>query len=213
MPKSKRPHVRWTPFQERIPTFEEWLQWSRQWPDAGLLLVLGPVSDVCVIDVDGEEAHDALLEHLGREPVAPKVISGSGASHKFHLYFKHPAVPTRASMTPWHPKLEFRGKGGLIVLPPSIHPSGKRYEWAKGRSLEHLPLPPLPKAVVAAITPKPTHGWGLIYMRPTRPTDRRSKLLSLFSPTDRQPDRPCQPLLQSRLPDLSDRHPQPFLTF
>ena len=53
-PESKVPLVRWKPFQSRLPTFEEWLGWSKTWPDAGLILVLGKLSGVCVVDVDGE---------------------------------------------------------------------------------------------------------------------------------------------------------------
>ena len=150
-PGLKKAHVKWKPYQSRLPTLAEWKIWSKKWPDAGLLLVLGPVSGVCAIDVDGQEAYDALLEHLGEEPRAPKVISGSGEPNKFHLYFQHPDVSTRPKMTPWHPKLEFRGHKGLIIMPPSLHRSGNRYQWVEGQSLADLPLPALPEAIVEAI--------------------------------------------------------------
>ena len=147
----KRPCVRWKVFQERIPTEQEIGNWARRWPEAGLALVLGLVSGVFVIDVDGSEAHQALLDRLGSEPQAPKVLSGSRQPDRYHLFFRHPDLATRAKATPWHPKLEFRGQGGLVVLPPSIHASGNAYVWAEGRSLDDLALPELPMSILTAL--------------------------------------------------------------
>jgi hypothetical protein len=67
---------------------------------------------------------------------------------RFHLYFKHPVFTTRAKVTPWHPCLEFRGCGGLLVCPPSLHASGRRYAWAMGRAIWEVPRPELPRKVV-----------------------------------------------------------------
>ena len=78
LPGAKHPCVKWKPFQERRPTEEELSEWFRRWPNAGLAVVLGPVSNLFAIDVDGPEAHEALTARLGREPWAPKVLSGSG---------------------------------------------------------------------------------------------------------------------------------------
>jgi len=152
LPGEKKPCVRWKPCQKRSPTQEEVAGWFRRWPDAGLAVVLGPLSGVVVIDVDGPQAHEALLHRLGAVPVAPKALSGSRSPNRYHLYFKHPDVPTRAKYTPWHPKLEFRGAGGLVVMPPSLHKSGNRYAWAPGCSPEEMTLPELPPAVLEALT-------------------------------------------------------------
>lgn len=117
----------------------------------GMGVVLGPVSGLFVIDVDGPEAHAVLIDRLGSEPRAPKSLSGSRQPHRYHLFFRCPDLPTKAKATPWHPKLEFRGKGGVIILPPSLHKSGHRYEWAKDRSPDDLDLPDLPAPVVEAL--------------------------------------------------------------
>lgn len=117
---AKRPRVRWKEFQARLPSEDELAGWFRRWPDAGLALVLGPVSNVFAIDVDGPDARAALLARLGAEPAAPKTLSGSRGPSRYHLLFADPGVATRAKATPWHPKLEFRGRGGLVVLPPTI---------------------------------------------------------------------------------------------
>ena len=153
LPGAKRPCVKWKPFQERLPTEEEWTRWARKWPNAGLALVLGPVSGIFVIDADGKDAHKVLIERLGREPKTPKVLSGSGDPHRYHLYFKHPQLPTKAKQTPWHPKLEFRGHRGIVIIPPSLHKSGNRYQWAPGRSPEDMDFPNVPTPVLEALKP------------------------------------------------------------
>jgi hypothetical protein len=149
----KKPHVRWTRFQTELPAERDLRCWYGQWPDAGVALILGPLSGVFVVDVDGPEAHKVLLERLGREPLAPKALSGSRDPCRYHLFFRHPDVATRAKATPWHPKLEFRGNRGLVILPPSRHKSGNRYAWAPGRAADDLPLPELPEAIVNSLAP------------------------------------------------------------
>lgn len=151
-PGDKKPCVRWKAYQVRLPTREEMTDWlTHQFPEAGLAVVLGPVSNLFVIDVDGPEAHAELIARLGSEPIAPKVLSGSGKPYRYHLFFRHPGIETRAKITPWHPNLEFRGHRGIVVLPPSLHKSGKRYEWAPGQSLDDFPLPDLPAPVLEAL--------------------------------------------------------------
>jgi hypothetical protein len=148
LPGAKHPCVKWKPFQVRRPTEEELRGWFARWPHAGLAVVLGPVSGLLAIDVDGPEAYAALLEKLGGEPRAPKVLSGSGKPHRFHLFFKHPAVPTLARFTPWHKQLEFRGNRGIVVTPPAVHKSGNTYRFAPGQSFDDLALPDVPPLIL-----------------------------------------------------------------
>ena len=79
------------------------------------------------------------------------MISGSGKPFRYHLFFRHPDIATKAKATPWHPSLEFRGDRGIVIIPPSLHKSGNRYAWAPGRSLDDLTLPKLPKLVLSAV--------------------------------------------------------------
>jgi len=153
IPGQKQPPIRWKEYQDRVASEAEMLSWWTRWPDAGIALIAGPLSGILVIDVDSEDAHRVLTERLGGIPNAPAVRSGSNDPHRYHLFFKHPAVRTKAKATPWHPKLEFRGHRGLAVLPPSMHKSGNRYVWLDGRSLNDLDIPDLPAAIVDALTP------------------------------------------------------------
>ena len=154
-PGAKKPAVLWKPFQNEQPRMSVVVRWFTQgFSDCGIALVLGPAFGLFVIDCDGPEAHEALVEHLGGPPMAPMVLSGSGKPCKYHLYFKHPAVATNARFTPWHRQLEFRGYRGIVIAPPSVHPSGNCYRWAEGRSLDDMPLPEVPAPVLAALRAK-----------------------------------------------------------
>jgi hypothetical protein len=151
IPREKRPAIPWREFQQCRPSLETTSALFASRPNAGLAGVLGSISDLLVIDVDGAAAHDALIKQLGEIPLAPTAISGSREPCRYHLFFRHPDVTTRAKATPWHPTLEFRGTGGLVVLPPSVHASGHRYEWVAGRAIWELPLPAVPDLILEAI--------------------------------------------------------------
>jgi putative DNA primase/helicase len=133
---------------------------------ASLLVVIG-----MAVGMLGFPAGAWTSERLGRVPRAPTAISGSHEPCRYHLFFQHPPLATKAKATPWHPKLEFRGNRGIVVIAPSLHKSGNRYEWADGQSLDDLPLPIVPKRVLAAlekaITPPPTPP---SFKKPTRVT-------------------------------------------
>jgi hypothetical protein len=152
-PRTKKAYVGWKEFQSRRPTEQELQDWWNSFPDAGVAAICGPLSGILVVDVDGAEAREELIRRLGSEPLAPKVLSGSGDPNRYHLFFQHPDLSTRAKKTPWHSNLEFRGHAGLVVAPPSLHRSGNRYRWAPGRSIEDLPIPVLPSEIVAALRP------------------------------------------------------------
>ena len=151
LPGAKMPLVKWKEFQERRPTLAEWNGWIERWPDAGIAVVLGPVSNLVAVDCDGEAAYRALIDVIGTIPEAPMAVSGSGAPYKFHLYFRDPGIATKAKFTPWQENLEFRGNRGIIVLPPSLHRSGNRYAWVRGRSPAQIALPDVPDSILEAL--------------------------------------------------------------
>ena len=150
--RNKRPLVPWKQYQNVAPSYDQVVDWDWGIRDCGWAVALGPVSNLFAIDIDGKEAYDALIEHLGELPVTPTVQTGSSSPHRLHLYFKHPQsqFDEKATQTPWCESLEFRSTGGCLVLPPSTHPSGRTYEWCEGKSLDDLPLAEVPREIVEA---------------------------------------------------------------
>ena len=167
MPGAKKPLVLWKEYQESPPDralVEEW--WTR-WPDAGICLVLGPVSGVVAVDVDSSDAERVLFDLLGGEPRTLKSLSGSRKPSKAHYLLQCPDFPTAAKYTPLHPQLELRGHGGYIVLPPSVHHSGNCYEWDE----PHQPIAILPEALASVWQGNPRFA-----AKPLRPSRHQTAL-------------------------------------
>lgn len=92
------------------------------------------------LDVDDMAAETALQKleaQHGAIPPTVEVITSRGR----HLHFKMPATPVRCSAGKIAPHLDIRGLGGFVVLPPSLHPSGKRYCWSIDCHHEFAPAP------------------------------------------------------------------------
>lgn len=128
-PRSKTPLVPWQDFQRHSPTPETIETWYARWPKANVGIVTGAVSSLIVVDVDpkhgGEESLDALQASHGPLPLTPEVRTGGGGRH---LYFRHPGGSVR-NRVGFALGLDLRGDGGVIVAPPSVHPSSHLYQW------------------------------------------------------------------------------------
>jgi predicted P-loop ATPase len=118
-------------------------------PGHGVGLATGERSGVVVIDLDMKNGVDgvASLALLGEVPETLAARTGSGG---LHLYFEHPGFPIRNSAGVLGPGIDVRGDGGYVVLPPSPHRSGGRYEWAA-----QVPIAPLPAWLLAALKSPP----------------------------------------------------------
>lgn len=114
----------------------------RRWPDANVGIATGAASKLFVLDIDprhgGEDALDTMLLKHGKLPETVEVLTGGGGRH---LYFRHPgdgAVP--CSVGKVGPGLDVRGDGGFVVAPPSLHASGKRYEFEASSRPDNAPV-------------------------------------------------------------------------
>lgn len=115
----KRPAVNWKEYQERKPTPEEYKKWFNG-QGVGVGLISGKASGVTVIDFDSYKK-DAPKVELNT-PL--KVKTGGGGLHGYFKY-QEGVKNTVGGDVP----IDVRGEGGFVVLPPTIHPNGKPYEW------------------------------------------------------------------------------------
>ena len=148
-PRAKRPIVRWRSFQKRAPSEAQIHRWLEQHPDANLAVVTGAVSGLVVLDVDPRHGGTASLEAWEREHGAlPATVESRTGGGGRHLYFAHPGrtVRNRVGLAPG---LDLRGDGGVIVVPPSIHPSGKAYRWVRGHGPDDLDPAAMPDWLVS----------------------------------------------------------------
>ena len=118
--KNKKPMVEtWKEYQARRATKEEVAAWFGRFPDANIAVVTGVISGIVAVDVEAGGSTNNL---------PPTVISKTGGGG-FHFLYRHPGILVKNAVR-IRDRMDIRGDGGYIVLPPSIHASGKPYEWA-----------------------------------------------------------------------------------
>ncbi len=143
-PRKKTPLIAWEPHQARRAEPAEIEEWFRRWPDANVGIVTGEVSNLVVLDVDplhgGNDSLGNLERRHGTLPITVQAITGGGGRH---IYFAFPLcrLSNRAGFAPG---LDIRAEGGVVVAPPSIHPSGGIYAWAPGRGPEECATASMP---------------------------------------------------------------------
>lgn len=118
-------------------------EWRRQYPHANWAQATGAESDLFVVDLDRKSGKDgianfrSLAEQHGGIPRTRTVRTGSNG---LHLYFKRPAgerIGNSASKIA--PGVDTRCDGGYVVMPPSGHVSGGRYELVLDAPIADLP--------------------------------------------------------------------------
>lgn len=125
-------------------------KWWGIWPDANVGIATGQESGLLVLDVDeyGENSLQELTDTV-------EAITGSGGRH---LLFRYPGdgkrYRTRVRFTEG---LDSRADGGYIVAPPSLHASGKRYEWEASSEPDSTTLADAPEWFLAHIRDEPVH--------------------------------------------------------
>ncbi len=148
--RDKRPLVVWEPLQHARPSTAQITDWFSRWPDANIGIVTGEISNLVVLDIDPKHGGDASLQRLEqRFGPLPATIEATTGGEGRHFYFAHPGslIRNRAGLAQG---IDLRGDGGYIVAPPSVHPSGRPYAWASGRSPEDLALAAMPRWILPA---------------------------------------------------------------
>ena len=142
---TKMPLVPWERYQRELPGEQEIRGWLGLWPDANLAVVTGSVSGVVVLDVDPRHDGEASLESLEREhgPLPATVEAATGGGGR-HFYFRPREAPVRTRIG-IAPGLDLKGEGGVVVVPPSLHPSGRRYTWRRGHDPGRMAVAELPE--------------------------------------------------------------------
>jgi len=130
-------------------------RWWERWPNANLGLRTGIAFDVLDIDHDDPQAATADWPAFDM-PGGPVARTGKG----WHFLLQPTGKGNRARIT--GSPCDWRGAGGYIVAPPSVHASGRRYEWyttpdagLQPAPAELLELLEPPKRTTAPTPPKP----------------------------------------------------------
>lgn len=112
---------------------EQVRSWWSKWPDANVAIATG--TGLVVLDVDPDKGGTSNGLDL---PDARRSVTGSGGEHWYMLSDGQP-VPNSVELV--GPGLDVRGEGGYVIAPPSLHESGRRYEWDTGGGEMNEPAP------------------------------------------------------------------------
>lgn len=142
----KRPVVKWQKYQTELPTVEEIKEWSDKYTAWGM--ATGELSRIFVVDVDTDKIEDAesVLGCSLHSNMMVKTISGGT-----HIYYKW-SEELRNTVKLEGAPIDFRGDGGLVVIPPTKIATGE-YKWLHEPSdMSRALLPELPSQVKALLT-------------------------------------------------------------
>ncbi len=108
-------------------------RWWTRWPNANIAVATGPASGLLVLDIDLPTGPASLDELTGRHGALPDTCAQRTGSGGRQLLFAHPdaELGNRAGVVPG---IDVRAGGGYIVVPPSVHVDGPRYEWTNRRA-------------------------------------------------------------------------------
>jgi hypothetical protein len=126
------------------------LAWWTRHPHANIGLATGHTFDV--LDVDGPTGAHAirtLAATHGLVSSGPLVRTGGGG---WHFYLAPTGLGNVRPADLAH--VDWRGRGGYVVAPPSRHASGHPYQWATGRDLD-TPLAQAPAVLVERLERRP----------------------------------------------------------
>ena len=121
-------HPSWLPRRHQRSCADQHAWWCEN-PSYNVAVATGPISKVFVLDVDGLDAEASLRKLEDQHGALPETVESITPRGR-HLFFKCENGAIRNSAGAVAPGIDIRGDGGYVVLPPSIHPSGRSYVWS-----------------------------------------------------------------------------------
>lgn len=95
-----------------------------------------------VVDIDGEEGAQAWVKITHGLLLPGSWVAKTGRG--LHLWYAHSKMWCDCALTfrttKLGEKLDFKGAGGYVAAPPSLHPDGHQYEWLLAPSDDSPPI-------------------------------------------------------------------------
>lgn len=122
-------------------TIDQW--WSRHPYNIGLPTGIG----FDVLDLDGPDAVETLQTELAAGTTETSTLGGwildndppiSTTGRGWHILYAVTGSGNRARILD---HVDWRGSGGYIVAPPSVHATGATYQWGGGSEISPAPTP------------------------------------------------------------------------
>jgi hypothetical protein len=159
---AKRPLIPWQEYQQRRASLEEIQNWLKIYPKGDIGVVTGPISQILVLDIDGD------LGQLSLKGYNLPITWTTKTKRGWHYYFRwvptlDGKITTKAGIKP---SVDVRGEGGYVVVPPSAGYNGTPYRWHRAPSVTPLAVPP-----TWLLDLLPAKGTNLQNIRSLKPSD------------------------------------------
>ena len=118
----KVPRFAWKEYQEQRATAEEIHKWYAVVPNGNISIVTGEISNLLVIDVDGNEGLLSLGANNQHGDIVLPPTYTVKTPQGFHFYYHYQEKPSTIAGLLDH--VDVRSNGGCVCAPPSITPDG-----------------------------------------------------------------------------------------
>ncbi len=140
----KRPLVKWSTYASAPAPVPQLLRWFKG--DVNMAVACGGQMHLTVVDFDTQQGYYKMLSRTSTEirgiiNRTYKVKTGRG----LHVYFN---VESRSRKNV-EDKIDIKGDGGYVLVPPSLHPSGSIYTAMPGASVQDIQ--PISNAILCEI--------------------------------------------------------------
>jgi hypothetical protein len=125
---AKEPLIKWKSYQIRHISRQEIEQYFFSSPYINVAVVCGKTSgNLVIIDFDKPEVYKKIFPNIEKETLVVRSSKG------FHVYFRteNPINSFRIREL----SIDVQGQGTYVLAPPSLHPSGKNYEFVSQKTV------------------------------------------------------------------------------
>jgi Bifunctional DNA primase/polymerase, N-terminal len=151
-------------------------KWWTDFPNDNVAIASGRRSGLIVLDIDPRHGGDLSLKTLENQirglPRTVKAITGGGGEH---YLFQSPPIEVRGRIG-MLPGIDVRAEDQLFIAPPSLHQSGRRYEWAEGLGPDDIALARIPSLLLDRILTKNPSSRKSSYSPPVAEVPTRNKV-------------------------------------
>src|SRR5215204_4950351 len=136
----KKPAVNWELYKIMRPSKIQIKRWYTENPNYNLAAGTGDISKIIALDIDGPTAAKRVEEKIPemstnlRVAIQNTMVNRTGSGGQHIIFRIDEPTDIGGQKLLWtdgneHSEIKLKGNGGYIVMPPSIHESGNRYQW------------------------------------------------------------------------------------
>lgn len=118
-------------FKNATTDINQIVKWWKAYPDANIGIPTGHLNNLVVIDIDPKNGGNKSLEKLKKlVPELTQTLTHRTGSDGRHFLFSYPDGIEKIKSAPLKgfEGIDVKADGGYIVVPPSLHVTGKHYE-------------------------------------------------------------------------------------